>query len=100
MQVQVQAEDNQIVITAVGELDAHNCGELGQAVATATDKHPGRPAVIDASGLTFIDSSAISELLRLREGLTKNGATLTLTNVQPSVKRVLEITGLLTAFGV
>jgi anti-sigma B factor antagonist len=56
--------------------------------------------VVDAGGLSFIDSSAISELLRLREHLGEGGGSLTLSNVQPSVRRVLEITGLLETFGV
>ena len=100
MEVQVSVEETQIVVAPIGELDAHNCGELGEALSTAVKENPGRAAVIDASGLTFIDSSAISELLRLREQAVADGGSLRLENVQPSVRRVLEITGLLETFGV
>lgn len=100
MDVQVSVDDSQIVVKPVGELDAHNCGELGDAVTTAGKENPGRATVIDASELSFIDSSAISELLRLREQQSADGGSLVLTDVQPSVRRVLEITGLLETFGV
>ena len=100
MEVQVSVEDQQIVVTPVGELDAHNCRELGDALSAAVTDNPGLPARIDAAGLSFIDSSAISELLRLREQIVEGGGTLTLADLQPSVRRVLEITGLLETFGV
>jgi anti-anti-sigma factor len=100
MDVTVAVKDSTIVITPVGELDAHNCSELGDAVTKAAEGRTGTHAVVDAAGLSFIDSSAISELLRLREQLSNDGGSLTLTNVQPSVRRVLEITGLLDTFGV
>ena len=99
MDVQVSVTDQEIVVTPVGELDAHNCRELGDAITEAVDANPGVPTRIDAAGLSFIDSSAISELLRLREHAAANGAGLTLTDLQPSVRRVLEITGLLGTFG-
>ena len=100
MEVQVSVQENQIVVSPVGELDAHNCGELGDAVSGALKEKPGSSAVVDASGLSFIDSSAISELLRLREQVEGDGGTLTVVDVQPSVRRVLEITGLLETFGI
>lgn len=100
MDVQVSVDDQQIVVTPVGELDAHNCKELGEALSTAVDSAPGASAVIDAEGLSFIDSSAISELLRVRELVVTGGGTFTLKNLQPSVRRVLEITGLVETFGV
>lgn len=99
MDVTVAVDGSQVVVTPVGELDAHNCGELGEALTAATDAD-NADVVVDAAGLSFIDSSAISELLRLREQLSDQGGSLTLINVQPSVRRVLEITGLLDTFGV
>lgn len=100
MDVTVSVEDSNIVVTPVGELDAHNCGELGDALTSATEGTSAASVVVDAGGLSFIDSSAISELLRLREQLSADGGSLTLVEVQPSVRRVLEITGLLETFGV
>jgi len=100
MDVTVTIEGSNVKVSPVGELDAHNCGELGDALRDATGGTPAAAVVIDASGLSFIDSSAISELLRLREQLDADGGSLVLSDVQPSVRRVLEITGLLETFGV
>lgn len=100
MDVTVTVEGSTVKVAPVGELDAHNCGELGEALRGAAEGMSSVDAVIDAGGLSFIDSSAISELLRLREELTEQGGSLVLVDVQPSVRRVLEITGLLETFGV
>jgi anti-anti-sigma factor len=100
MDVTVTVEGSNVRVSPVGELDAHNCGELGEALRTAAKDTSGADAVVDASELSFIDSSAISELLRLREELAADGGSLKLVDVQPSVRRVLEITGLLDTFGV
>jgi anti-sigma B factor antagonist len=60
----------------------------------------GQRVVIDAAGLGFIDSSAISELLRVRQVVVDNGGDVSIVNAGASVRRVLEITGLLDTFGV
>jgi anti-sigma B factor antagonist len=100
MDVTVSVEGSNVRVSPVGELDAHNCGEVGDALRSAAEGTSAANAVIDASGLSFIDSSAISELLRLREELADDGGSLVMIEVQPSVRRVLEITGLLETFGV
>ncbi|MFP3905791.1 MAG: STAS domain-containing protein [Acidimicrobiales bacterium] len=99
MNINVDRDDAHVVVTIEGELDAHNCAELGETVlgATAPD---ARSVVIDASDLGFIDSSAISELLRVRQELVDRDGELTIRNAGSSVRRVLEITGLLETFGV
>lgn len=100
MDVQVSVNDREVVVTPVGELDAHNCGEVGRALAGPLAASSGAPVLIDAQGLTFIDSSAISELLRIRQQVTDGGGDLRIENLQGSVRRVLEITGLLDTFRV
>jgi anti-sigma B factor antagonist len=99
MNINVDQDGARLVIGVEGELDAHNCAELGQAVLDATNAEH-EAVVVDAAGLAFIDSSAISELLRVRQELGDKGIELTIDNAGSSVRRVLEITGLLDTFGV
>ena len=54
--------------------------------------------IIDMAALTFIDSSAISALIKLRAKAEDSGKKLTLTRVPHRVLRVLEIAGLGTVF--
>lgn len=80
-----------------GEADADNCHQLGAALldlpATTTALE------VDLSGLSFIDSSAISELLRIKRELETREVRFVLTDPSDAVFRVLEITGLLDVFG-
>lgn len=99
MNINVDRDGTQLTVGVTGELDAHNCAELGEAVLRAADSEVDR-VVIDAAELSFIDSSAISELLRVRQDLVDRGGELVIQNTGSSVRRVLEITGLLDTFGV
>jgi stage II sporulation protein AA (anti-sigma F factor antagonist) len=75
-----------------GELDLDRAG----AVADELSELPAKGAtevVIDASGLTFIDSSGLRALLTAREQLEQAGASLQLTELSPAVERVLDMTG-------
>ncbi|MFD6940677.1 STAS domain-containing protein [Streptomyces goshikiensis] len=51
------------VVAARGELDQDTLGPLEEALASAADKH--RLVVLDASSITFGDSSFLNLLLRL-----------------------------------
>ena len=99
MQINTNTDGPVVTVSVDGELDAHNCSQLGAAIRTAVADN-ARTVIIDASSLRFIDSSAISELLRAREEVAGLGGELTIRDVAPSVRRVLEITGLEETFGV
>ncbi|MFC4031090.1 STAS domain-containing protein [Streptomyces polygonati] len=73
------------VVAAHGDLDIENLGPLRQALETAAE---GPAVVLDASGVTFADSSFLSVLLGVRQ-LTD----LRVAGAPPQVLRLLEITG-------
>ena len=98
MEIDVSSEGDEVVLAVAGEVDAHNCQTLGEAVLSAASDAGSHTVVIDAGALAFIDSSAISELLRVREALIEKGGHLAMRNTGQSVRRVLEITGLLDTF--
>jgi anti-anti-sigma factor len=73
------------VVAAHGELDIENLGPLQQALQTAA-RHP--VVVLDASGVTFADSSFLSVLLSVRQV-----TDLRIAGAPPQVLRLLGITG-------
>lgn len=97
MNVTVTANDQEIHASIVGEVDADNCTQMGAALLDTPTA--GRPVIVDVSGLTFLDSSGISELLRVRQLVVDAGGSFTLDDPTDSVRRVLEMTGLLQTFG-
>lgn len=82
--------------TVSGEADADNCSELGEALL---GEQLAGPVRVDLSALSFIDSTAVSELLRIQQALAARDVALSITDTSPAVHRVLEITGLLEIFG-
>lgn len=92
-----QISDTHIHAVLSGEVDADNCAEMGlslmQSGASAAE------LALDVSSLAFIDSSGISELLRVREAMAEAGGSMVLRNPTDNVRRVLEITGLTDTFG-
>lgn len=97
MDVSINRSEGTAIATVVGEIDADNCQEFASSVLDGADG--ADRLVVDVGGLTFIDSSGISELLKLREQLADRGAEFELRNPSTTVRRVLEITGLLEHFG-
>lgn len=80
-----------------GEVDADNCHELGAMLLKERD---GISLVeLNLRDVTFLDSSALSELLRIHNELSSSERALSVTGVSQPVRRVLEITGLLNTFG-
>jgi anti-anti-sigma factor len=77
-------------------------GELDMAAASAMrariESVNGDGMVIDLRDVTFIDSSALRELLYARRTLVEGGRRLVLSGVPQSVRRLLEMTGTLELF--
>lgn len=97
MHVSVSHEGTTLVATVEGEVDAGNCDQLGAHIEPALSERVDT-LVLDASGLTFIDSSGISELLRLRDLMRDRGGRCRIQSPTDQVRRILEITGLGVAF--
>ncbi|WP_162941828.1 STAS domain-containing protein [Desertimonas flava] len=81
--------------TLAGELDAFGAsladGVLG-GLPSGLDGH------LDVSGLTFVDSAGLRVLVRLSERLRADGASLHLHDASDALRRLIELTGLDTAF--
>ena len=54
---------------------------------------------IDLGAVSFIDSSGLGALVRVRKAAHERGKDVVLTNVPPAVNRLFEVTGLTEAFG-
>jgi anti-sigma B factor antagonist len=79
-------------------------GELDLAAVSSlrahTDGADVRGLVIDLADVTFMDSSALRELLHAQLEADRRGARLVLVGVPANVRRVLEITGTVEIFDI
>jgi anti-anti-sigma factor len=80
------------VLRLVGEADV-TTQELGDVLAAEAAKKP-RLLLVDLSGLTFIDSAALHEVVRAHRRLRADGCRLALVSPSPGVARVLQLSAL------
>ncbi|AQS72428.1 STAS domain-containing protein [Streptomyces pactum] len=74
------------VVVARGSYDMHSITSLADALDTATREH--RKVVLDASGITFADSTLLNLLI-----LTHQATDLRVAAPTQQLRRVLELTG-------
>ncbi|MFJ9721528.1 STAS domain-containing protein [Streptomyces sp. NPDC101209] len=74
------------VVIAHGDYDLDSIGRLTQALDTAAAQH--KRVVLDASGVTFADSTFLNLLLN-----THRHTDLRIAAPAPQLRRILEITG-------
>jgi anti-sigma B factor antagonist len=83
-----EAVDGAVVIRLEGELDLAASASLRRHVESTA----GRALVLDLRLVTFVDSSALRELLRARMELGARGDRLVLAAMAPALRRLLELT--------
>ena len=86
-------QDGLPVLSLRGEADVLTAPLLRHALADATERF--RVVVLDLSGVTFLDSTALSVLVVARRGLT-----IRITGLRPHVRKVFDVTGLSDSFSV
>lgn len=85
------------VLRVSGEVDIATVDDF---LARARRALEGSPTMleIDVAAVSFIDSSGLGALVRLRDEAGAAGKTIQLTHVPRQVTRVLELTGLSETF--
>ncbi len=88
----VSREADRAIVAIRGELDAATGPSVSATVSALT--HDGLAGVvIDLDHVTFVDSSGLSVLLESHRDAADHNMTLTVTNPQPAVQRLLRLTG-------
>jgi anti-sigma B factor antagonist len=81
----------------IGRVDSTNASELGVALDKAADE--GRTnLVIDLSGVEYMSSAGLREMVRVLKRVKRGGGDLRIANPSDRVKEVLELAGLDTIF--
>jgi anti-sigma B factor antagonist len=80
------------VVAASGEVDLYTATELERALASSVTEGAAQ-LVVDLSGATFIDSTALHVLLPAARQLERAAGELIVVVPDPNVRKVFEITG-------
>ena len=81
------------LVWVAGELDLHTAPELERALLAAATEAPG-PVMVDLSGCTFMDSTALAILVEASRRLDGANGRLTIIAAAPAILRPFQITGL------
>lgn len=88
----IASDEWRAAIALQGELDVATSDELRTELAKHLDA--GRRVIrVDAQRVSFMDSAAIGELIDASRRCAQEHGSLILTNVPPSLWRVLTLTG-------
>ena len=100
MDVRTQRRDNVTILEPDGDVTLGGGDEtLRRAVLNVAQSNGGN-ILINLSGVGFMDSSGVGELIAAYTTLSKRGGSVKLLHLSPKVHDVLQIAHLLTVFEV
>ena len=86
-----------IRLSVTGEIDMATVNELATPMTAALERADVTGLIVDFAGVTFCDSTGIAALDRAFAAASRRGIPFQLVNVQPGIRRVLELVGLFEA---
>ena len=91
--IRLAREENAVVVSIRGEVDAFDVDELAEAFGEVD--HDGRMAlVIDLSRVSFMDSTALGLVVRTVNAIADGGGSARVVLPETSARRIFEITTL------
>lgn len=79
------------IVSVRGELDLHTAPKVQYAIERGAEGV--ETVVVDMADVAFMDSTALSTLMRAKENLEKDGTSLRLTTPSGAVQRIFDVTG-------
>lgn len=74
-------------------MDLHTSPKVQSAIERASDNNGVGAVVVDMSGVVFMDSTALSALVRSKESLGNKDVALRLAAPSDAVARIFSVTG-------
>jgi len=84
-----------VQVAVIGEVDLSTSDLLRVRLLTVLSALRPHRIEVDLAGVTFLDCSGLTVLVVLGQAAARLGCRLRITNPQPIVRRVLDLTGLL-----
>ena len=85
------------VVWLDGEEDVATVAILADTLARAISSHDG-DLIVDLSGVTFLSTATIDELIRVRNFLSHQNRSLLLRSPSPFARRLIDLCGLQCTF--
>jgi rsbT co-antagonist protein RsbR len=85
----IQVADGVLALPVIGEIDHERAGEISQTLLRAVVKARARHAIIDLTGVDFIDTATIGHLLKVVEAVHLVGAAPIVAGIKPNMASML-----------
>ncbi|HEV7203521.1 MAG TPA: STAS domain-containing protein [Jatrophihabitans sp.] len=89
-----------IVVAVGGEVDMLTAPVVEKAAAAAVLEPDAVRVVVDMTSVSFLDSTGLGALVRVRELAESNRTDLVLRDLSPEILRLFELVGLRTVFDI
>ncbi|MBO4842549.1 MAG: STAS domain-containing protein [Bacteroidales bacterium] len=93
MKTTITEKDGRVVLAVEGELDTDTCPQFKEDIQPLLDQAP-KALEVDMQALEYISSKALRILISLQQAVVANKGAFKVTNVQPAVREVFDMTGL------
>ena len=95
MKVTYNEKDKLLLLQITEEIDHHSSEKIRTRADFEIQKYIPKKVVMDFENVNFMDSAGIGMILGRYKMTTMFGGTMNMVNVNPSVKKVFEMSGIL-----
>lgn len=83
-----------LTLEVTEEIDHHTAEKIRRRADYEIQRHMPRKTIFDFNSVTFMDSAGIGMIIGRYKMAANFGGTLEIVNVKPSIKRILEMSGI------
>src|SRR5690554_3716166 len=98
MSLNLSVEQETLIVKIQGELDHHTAEEVRSEIDNELDNNRVKNILFDFSALKFMDSSGIGVLMGRYKKISQKKGQAGVYYINPQVRRIFEISGLLRIF--
>ncbi|MFW6238770.1 MAG: anti-sigma F factor antagonist [Halanaerobiales bacterium] len=95
MKITCKNRGKKLLVRLKGDLDMHSAPEFKTKVAEKLEERNYNALILNFKGVDFIDSTGIGAILGRYRNLSNEGCEVVLVGLNPQVKKVFELSGLL-----
>lgn len=95
MESEFLKNDKLLLIKITEEIDHHSTEKIRRMADNEITKYMPRKVLFDLDKVSFMDSSGIGMIIGRYKTASMLGGKVELTNVQPSVRKIFEMSGVL-----
>lgn len=94
MYIEFYKSEDKLIIKLTGELDHHSAEEVRNKIDDRLERTGYNKVILDFSNVNFMDSSGIGVVIGRYKKISMRKGQICIANVQESVKRVFELSGM------